>query len=412
MKQAEFAAEWLVKHKRENNLNWRDYGILYRYNAYQFPVAVILDTLDIPHTPLSGQHLFQTAAGQDVYTYLSVILEPTRARDPQLERILKRPNKYFSNQLIAQARDWNSFIRLPKIPDLREWEQSKLVDFISRIQQLSDRARTQSLSASECLQTLRTELGLGDFYHDQSRKSDDLDQASDEICFDVLIALAEKYKTVTEFYQFICKSTDENGMDSKPVREDGQPKEQAETNQVQMSSIHKAKGKEFQVVVYFNLSKTSLPPSHVEEERRVAYVGVTRPKKDLLVTFSSVKPSTFLLELAQNPRYKEKSSEDLASLAPECRRRLAKEESHRKRMEAEKEKTIAAFERLVKSEARRRVAWLDHIRAWRINRVEQKINQIMNKIHTQEEKTIIPLRNEVSELEEEIKTRNLLGLKK
>jgi DNA helicase II / ATP-dependent DNA helicase PcrA len=412
MKQAEFAAEWLVKHKRENNLNWRDYAILYRYNAYQFPVAVILDALDIPHTPLSGQHLFQTAAGQDVYAYLSVILEPTRARQPHLERILKRPNKYFSNQLIAQARDWNSFIRLPEIPDLREWEQAKLVDFINRIQQFSDRAIPQSFSASECLQILRIEIGLGDFYQDQSRKSDDLDQASDEICFDVMIALAEKYKTVTEFYQFICKSMDEKDMDSKPVREDGQPKEQPETNQVQMSSIHKAKGKEFKVVVYFNLSKTSLPPSHVEEERRVAYVGATRPKKDLLVTFSSVKPSTFLLELAQNPRYKEKSSEDLASLAPECKWRLAKEEYHKKRMETEKEKAVAVFERLVKSEARRRLAWLDHIRAWRINRVEQKINQLSNKIHAQEEKILLPLGNELSELEEEIKTRNLLGLKK
>ena len=411
MKQAEFAAEWLVKHKRENNLNWRDYAILYRYNAYQFPAAVILDTLDIPHTPLSGGHLFHTAAGQDVYAYLSVILEPTRSSQLHLERILKRPNKYFSNQLIAQAREWNSFIRLPKIADLREWEQAKLADFISRIQQLSDRAGTQSLSASECLQTLRTELGLGDFYQDRSRKSDDLDQAGDEICFDVLIALAEKYKTVTEFYQFICKSMDESGMDSKSGAENGQPKEQSDTNRVQMSSIHKAKGKEFQVVVYFNLSKTSLPPSHVEEERRVAYVGVTRPKNDLLVTFSSVKPSVFLLELVQNPRYKEKSSEDLASLDPECRLRLAKEEYHKKRMESEKEKTVAMFERLVKSEARRRLAWLDHIRAWRINRAELKINHLMNKIRTQEEKILIPLRNELSELEEEIKTRNLLGLK-
>jgi very-short-patch-repair endonuclease len=154
IKQAEFAADWLVKHKHENNLNWRDYAILFRYNAYQFPVATTLDTLAIPHTPVSGQHLFRTAVGQDVFAYLSVILERMKASQPQLERILKRPNKYFSNQIIAQAHNWNSFVRLPETPAMQEWEQAKLLDFISQIDQLSERASTQSLSAGECLQAL------------------------------------------------------------------------------------------------------------------------------------------------------------------------------------------------------------------------------------------------------------------
>ena len=38
--QAKHAAQWLAEHKKKNNLNWRDYAVLYRYNAYQFAVAV------------------------------------------------------------------------------------------------------------------------------------------------------------------------------------------------------------------------------------------------------------------------------------------------------------------------------------------------------------------------------------
>ncbi len=101
--------QWLVEHKKKNKLKWSDYAVLYRYNAFQFPVALVLDTLNVPHTPLSGQHLFQTQVGKDMYAYLQVILSPTEAAPADFERVLKRPNKYFTNQLIAAARNWNSF---------------------------------------------------------------------------------------------------------------------------------------------------------------------------------------------------------------------------------------------------------------------------------------------------------------
>ena len=51
LEQARFAAGWLAEHKKQNKLNWRDYAVLYRYNAYQFPVAVMLDAMGIPHSP-------------------------------------------------------------------------------------------------------------------------------------------------------------------------------------------------------------------------------------------------------------------------------------------------------------------------------------------------------------------------
>jgi DNA helicase II / ATP-dependent DNA helicase PcrA len=413
IQQAEFAAGWLAKHKRENNLNWRDYAVLFRYNTYMFPVAMALDLLDIPHAPVSGKHLFQTAVGQDVYAYLSVILEHMKARQPQLERILKRPNKYFSNRIIAQARRWDTFIRLPETPELQEREQAKLLDFIARLKQLSDRASMQPLSASECLQVLKTEFGLGDFYQDQQRKSDDLDQASDEICFDVMITLAEKYKTAAEFYQFMCKSMDESEVDSKSTEKEMSAQDQrSDTNQVQLYSIHKAKGMEFQVVVYFNLSRAKISPSHIEEERRIAYVGVTRPKNDLLVTFSSGKPAEFLLELAQNPQYRGWSTEALIAMAAERRRRAAKETFHKKRLEAEKENGEAVFDELVNAQARRRSAWLNQIQAWRIHRAEQKISRLKEKIRAHDDEKLLPLLKELSEIEEEIDARNLLGLKK
>ena len=67
-------------------------------------------------------------------------------------------------------------------------------------------------------------------------------------------------------------------------------------------TIHKAKGKEFTNVVYFDLSKDKpTKETHLEEERRVTYVGATRAQDRLLITVDRKMPSPFLKALAINP---------------------------------------------------------------------------------------------------------------
>jgi superfamily I DNA/RNA helicase len=84
----------------------------------------------------------------------------------------------------------------------------------------------------------------------------------------------------------------------------GTPMKAQKTDKVFLSTIHKAKGKEFSNVVYFDLSQPDTRIAQEEEERRVVYVGATRPKDDLLITFMQSKPSPFLNEIALNPELK------------------------------------------------------------------------------------------------------------
>ncbi len=224
LEQAKYAAAWLAEHKKQNNLNWRDYAVLYRYSAYQFPVAVMLDAMGIPHTPVSTGQLFQSAVGMDIYSYLQVILFPREAKAADFERILKRPNRYLTNQLIAQAKDWITFLRLPLLKPLRDWERKTLEDIIVRTLQLSQLAQVTRISAADFLQMLKTEFGLAEFYKEQSRLTDDLDQASDEGLLDVITALAANYKTPLEFFKFISKSmADQEGSTDNGTRE-GNPR--------------------------------------------------------------------------------------------------------------------------------------------------------------------------------------------
>lgn len=422
LEQARYAANWLATHKEQNRLNWRDYAILYRYHAYQFPVAVMLDALGIPHTPVASQQLFQTSVGMDVHAYLQVILFPKEANASDFERILRRPNKFLTNQLIAQSKDWYSFLRLPQLPNQRDWERKTLADFIGLISRFSEIARVGQVSSADFLQLLKTEFGLGDFYREQSRLTDDLDQASDEGLLDVMIAMAGNYKTPVEFLKYIDKSIrDQDGeAETKSGNENPDP-EKADDNQVFLSTIHRAKGREFRNVVYFNLSQTSADPTQVtflEEERRVVYVGATRAKDDLLITFTSGRPSAFLREMALHPRYRDVDDDDLQQALTSARLRLERARVYLRQLEEKKRSQIALFRGLTKPpEGSRKSSgwsqWLLHkFQLWRIDRALKRIESSEAQIRAHREQTIIPLEGEINAMQEEEKMRSaLLGVR-
>jgi len=374
--------------------------------------------MNVPHPPLSGRHIFQSMPGMDIHSYLKVVLFPGEATSADYDRILRRPNKYFTNQLIAQAQNWVSFMRLPETPDLRGWEQEKLLDFINRIDCSSKQISTPGISAVDCMQMLKTEFGLGDFYRDQARKSDDLDEASDDVLLDVITALAENFKTPMDFYQYICKSVDDSDGSSDNAAETGNTgKRDHENNEVYLSTIHKAKGKEFQNVIYFNLSKTDANNKQtelIEEERRVAYVGVTRPKEDLLITFSSNKPSSFLMEIALNPRFKTVNTEELKRSSASHKRRLGKEQMILEQMKAAKGEAITLFNELTQQQAGKSPNWLHgfiwKLQNWRITRTTERIERMDGKIKKHVETVIVPLSSELSEIEEEENTRTVIGM--
>ena len=423
LEQAKHAANWLAEHKKQNNLNWRDYAVLYRYNAYQFPVAVMLDSLGIPHSPVATWPLFQSPVGMDIYSYLQVILFPEEAGASDFERILKRPNRYLTNQLIAQAKDWTSFWSLPQLKTLRDWERQKLLDFIIRLEHCALTAWLTTISAADFLQMLKTEFGLAEFYREQSRLTDDLDQAGDEGLLEVIAALAGNHKTPLEFYQFISKSIADTSGDGEKDAGEGTPeREGPNDNQVYLSTIHRAKGKEFRNVVYFNLSQMAAEPNaantqqatFIEEERRVAYVGATRPKDDLLITFASTKPSDFLWEIALNPRFRNVTDDDLERALTSARLHLERARVVLKQLEEKKQEEIRSFRELTTIEFGRLPAWLrwllNKIQLWRIDRALKRIEEVEGQIKAHKEGMLIPLEREIQAIEEEGTMRaRLLG---
>lgn len=320
--QAERAVQWILQTKNAQRLNWRHFAVLYRYHVYQFPMALILDRYQIPHTPVRMERLFQTPPGRDVASYLSVILHPEQARREDYQRILKRPLRYFTNEVIYPVSGWNELTRLPDAfkrrgkPDKAREAQRLIADIVA----LQNKARTGTFRAVQILNAMESRFQLAEFYRRTEMDAYERDLASDDIIYDVIQSTAELYDDVATFYAMI-RSADglsPSGSDTVKDPPDG----------IIMTTIHRTKGNEYPYVVYYNLSdrrrQSDVSP---EEERRVCYVGVTRAIQGIFITGPEEKPSAYLPELLFNPEFRKYSDSMLRRQFKTCRQAIAKEES-------------------------------------------------------------------------------------
>jgi ATP-dependent exoDNAse (exonuclease V) beta subunit len=216
---------------------------------------------------------------------------------------------------------------------------------------------------------------------------------------------------LTDFYQFVCKSIDNDDLDS-PGNTHATASDKKD--EVYLGTIHRAKGKEFQNVVYFNLSKTATKSEKIgeEEERRVAYVGATRPKDSLLITFPAVKPSTFLPEISLNPKYKGIDGENLEHKSASKKRSLQKEEINLHHIELHVEKLVVQFNQLMESLSSKKplilLRFTRPITNWRTSKIQEKIDRLNQRAKKHKDTIIEPLLIEISDLEEETNLRSAI----
>lgn len=307
-KQAADAVNWIVCKKKEQSLKWSDFAILFRYHEFVFPLAMILDSMQIPHTPIQSSRLFKTLPGSDIYSYLTVLLHPNDATKDDFVRILRRPNKYIPNEVIAKCSDWESFKKLSDTREMPNWLANNLKDFTIKIDSLQHRVQDYMDSPVKYINSVYDEFNFKQFYSDKTSPVIDLDQAEDLSKMEVIISVANTFCNLNDFYSFIFKSIHEE-VDIIDSESEEHP------DWVYLSSIHSSKGKEFNNVVLFNLSPTlnSVSNFEDEEERRICYVGFTRAKLSIYITALKEPLSKFLIELLFNPKFKQCGTNELQS---------------------------------------------------------------------------------------------------
>ena len=319
--QAQSAAEWIMTKREAAGSPWRDTAVLFRCNALQFPVALALDRKNIPHTRVEEGRLFDSRAGRDVTAWLNVLLFPGSTGREDLERILRRPARMLRRNLIERLECWRDLEILPGTGALTGEEERVLGEFFLRVHAF--RLRAPLLSSHELIEELDGMIYLRRSYEQRRSASADPDEADDRTYLDVIAAVSRTFPAAADFLAHIeasrkCSPASQPASPAPP-ESPGEP----ERDEVVLSTIHRAKGNEFSRVVLFDLSRRHrLGEEEIEEERRIAYVGLTRAKESLLVTATGRRQSPFLHEAALDPQFTGRMREDMESELRGLRKRI------------------------------------------------------------------------------------------
>ena len=264
-----------------------DCAILYRSNAQSRVFEDALIKYNIPYIIYGGLRFFERAEIKDALCYLRMIENTTD--NVAFERVVNFPTRGIGNATLEKIREFakdqhtNLFQASIQIaPTLPTRAANALNGFIQLIEQMADDAK--HLDLNEKVAHLLSASGLMNHYaNDKSDKAGSKKENLEE-----LISAAKQYNheedsEMNEVVGFISlASLDSSGDANAPAADN-----------VQLMTIHSAKGLEFPNVFLGGLEEDLFPsrqskdePHLMDEERRLCYVGMTRAMKKLTLTFA------------------------------------------------------------------------------------------------------------------------------
>ena len=313
--EAVFVASTIDNIVREQGKNFKDFAVLYRTNAQSRTIEEALLKSNIPYTMVGGTKFYSRKEIRDVISYLNVIANT--ADNISYERIVNEPKRGVGPGTLEKIRDFANLQNMSlldasaniMLSGVKGKAAQAVWDLANLLMNL--RADLDKYSVTELVETVLDKTG----YLDALRVQNTLESQA-------RIENIEEFLTVT-------KNFDEN-QDDAPEDESGIDKlsrflndlaliadtddGDVETAEVTLMTLHAAKGLEFPIVFLigmeegvFPLSRAAEDQDELEEERRLAYVGITRAEQLLFVTNANARtlfgktsynrPSRFIREI-------------------------------------------------------------------------------------------------------------------
>ena len=299
---------------------WSDHAILYRMNALSNNIETSLIRSGIPYRVIGGRRFYERKEIRDAIAYLSVIAN--HDDDVRLGRIVNEPKRGIGATSMSNAGQIAAGLGMSVFEVMAHAKEypavtrasAKMQEFAAMIERFS--SLSQTLPLDELLSVVLQESGYLASLAQDPETMEDRTENLDELRSNLARFSQENPEgTLTDFLEEIALLTD---LDSY----------NAEADTVVLMTIHSAKGLEFPVVYIAGMEDGIFPgqqalfdPSEIEEERRLAYVGITRAKEKLVLTGASRRmlhgstvynpPSRFLGEIPEH--LKEVECEDASS---------------------------------------------------------------------------------------------------
>lgn len=283
-----------------------DFAVLYRMNSMSNSIERALVRSGIPYRIIGGHKFYDRMEIKDALAYLSIIANHDDS--VRLERIINVPKRGIGATTIANAKEIADALGISLFEVFRtsnEYEKlkrvaDKLIAFTQMIESLADLLTKESMSS--VFISLLDETGYKAMTMADKEKGEERLQNLDEL-YNNLVRYSDENPDgeLSDFLEEVALMTDIDNYN-------------ADADTVVLMTLHASKGLEFPVVFIPGLEEGVFPgtqaifeTSEIEEERRLAYVGITRAKKKLYLLntrsrmiFGSTKynlPSRFLNEL-------------------------------------------------------------------------------------------------------------------
>ncbi len=314
-----------IRHELDRGYCYRDIAILYRTNAQSQALEEACRQAGIPYVLVGSISFYQRREVKDALAYIRLLLNP--ADSVSWLRILNVPPRGIGAVTLEHLRTaaqqwhcsfWEALQRCEQIPQLRRSAQETLQHLIALLHHFRTALDTQPLDLV-VLEYLEA-TGLLAYY----RNADEGEERYRNL--ERLIATLSEYveqspsPTLHDYLQSIALLSESETLPEN-------------ANAVTLMTLHSAKGLEFPVVFIAGLEDGLLPiahalaiPEELEEERRLLYVGITRARQKLYLSYAQYRrrwegilpsqPSRFLSELPSELLHIEYSPSAIPSLLP------------------------------------------------------------------------------------------------
>lgn len=278
--EADFIADEILRNVR-NGRKMSDHAILYRMNAQSRNIEITLAKSGIPHKVIGGNRFFDRKEIKDIISYFAVISNP--ADNVRLQRIINVPKRgigdtMFANILeIATGLGISAFEVCERADEFQKTLRSarKLQDFTAMIRHFQH-CLDDGMALSDLLQEILEKTKYFDYLDEDPESAQDRkDNISELSTMFIRYQQEDENFDLADFLEDVALVSD---IDSYNRDEDA----------VVLMTLHSAKGLEFPVVFIPGMEEGIFPGNQsvysdedLEEERRLAYVGITRAKEKL-----------------------------------------------------------------------------------------------------------------------------------
>lgn len=289
---------------------YSDFAVLYRMNSQSNILEKVFVKSGIPYRIIGGVRFYDRKEIRDMISYLSVINNPSD--EVRLRRIINQPKRSIGDKTISQATEiartlgeslFDVICRADEFEPLKR-TSPKLLQFAGIMSSLIDASNDPMVSLNDLYQLI---LEKTNYIASLKTENDDAQDRVENISelASSLIKYEEENEeaTLSGFLEEVALFTDIDNFD-------------AQADRVVLMTMHSAKGLEFPVVFLPGLEEGIFPglqavynPAEIEEERRLAYVAITRAREELFLmnaesrmifgSTSRNKPSRFLSEIPE-----------------------------------------------------------------------------------------------------------------